>query len=406
MRGARLTLSILGILGWVLVGVIAPGVAVATTTRVRCLGGAGDYLEDLANVLQWYGSLVSYGDVAVLELGRIGEDQSQGSGARRQTGWQGMGAHVDLDPEGRVGTFGLYLEDGPPGESAAGEIAMLFGRGLGDRGQVGVMLGLDVVDGGDSGADALVVEDLLRGVRLGLGGRCDLGSETYLDAAGELRGAHVRYLDRLEAPLIFDSDRWRSFALRSRLFWEPRPGLALVPLISYTREDRPTSSVAAAPMLFDAWQLRAGLGVNLLPGPDLLGLIACEYRRQRQRFYAPLRRDLELPDAATELRESMGSDANSLLVIHAGLEARLLSWLTLRGGAFAAPTAREQVADFGSLRAIDAFDLSVGLGIHVGDLDVDVLFNDDAPFNFGSLLTNAGGGEVSTFSGMTVIYRF
>ncbi len=57
-------------------------------------------------------------------------------------------------------------------------------------------------------------------------------------------------------------------------------------------------------------------------------------------------------------------------------------------------------------RADRDFDLTLGLGLHLGELDADFLLNDDAPFNLGSLVTNAGAGEASTFSSVSLAYRF
>ncbi len=46
----------------------------ATSSRIRSLGGSSGYFEDDHNVLRWFGSLPEYGNLAVVELGTFDLD--------------------------------------------------------------------------------------------------------------------------------------------------------------------------------------------------------------------------------------------------------------------------------------------------------------------------------------------
>ena len=372
-----------------------PAAASATATRVRSLGGDGDFFEDTANVLRWYGCLPSYGNTAVLELGEF--DPAHGAtAADQQAVRQGAGAHIDLGPQGRDGTVAAYLFRSGERADQPGAMTLMYGRKWGGT-QVALLAAVDEAD---------FVADVPQGVRRdtslrlcwGLGARFDLGSRSYADLAGEWRGSRVEYA-RSDLPRGIAQTSWGSYGLRARAVCGGGRTWALIPAISYDREARWEAGAAASspPDLLDSWTKRAGLGVNLFPTGDLLGIAAIEGRWGRERI-APLAADGGGPGAVS-------LHYFNTLVARLGLEARLRPWLTLRGGVLSTAGFRGWTPPR-NLGLRDDFDLTLGLGLHLGDFDADFLLNDDALFNAGSIVTNAGSGERSTFSSVSLAYQF
>jgi len=370
-------------------GALGAGAARATETRLRSLGGVGDFCEDPANVLRWYGCLASYGNTALLELGEFGRD---GAPRNRQALRQGAGGQFRLGPDGRDGTLGAYLAR--HGDTGTWPAAwnLLYGRAWSSC-QIALLFGVNKSDVENAESDASGWARDREDEVFGLGGRCDLGSRAYLDLAGEWRGAWLEYRDPAATVAIADRS-WGSFGARGRLFWKVTPELVLVPYFAYARDDRWELDSAwtgwAGPYRLDAWSTRGGLGLNLLPSGDVLGIVGLEVRRGRHH----------------EEGTASAGTSWSEVVARLGLEARLLPWLSLRAGALTASGPDTGVNPDSADGLSETFDLTLGLGLHLGDLDADFLLNDDAPFNAGSLLTNAGSGEASTFTSVSLAYRF
>ncbi len=372
-----------------LLGLIAvmASVASATETRVGSLGGDGDYFEDVANVPRWYGSLSSYANTAVLELGQY--DASAGNSALdRQAVRQGAGALFDLDSVRRYGTLGLYLFRDEESVDGVGARVLMYGKAW-THAQAGMVVGYRrAFYHGE-------IDEDLRETLVGLGARLDLGETTYLDLAGDWRGTSTDYQEPGDFPVL-NSRSWDSFSLRARAFHGPREGWALVPVCAYRRDDRwLLGEPPGRPVRRDSWDSRYGIGVNLFPTGEVMGLVSCERRLGEESHYV-------LNDDGDMLIDRATFD---MIVLRLGLEARLRPWFSLRAGAFSTPELRrgQPATNFG---LTDDFDLTLGCALHLGDLDADFLFNDDAPFNLGSLVTNAGAGEASTFSSVSLAYRF
>lgn len=379
-RGCRLPCGPLlgpafaGALALALALALAAAPAAASWTRALSLGGDADYFEDAGNVLSWYGSLPSYGGLARLELG----DREDGIG-----GWtasRAVGVHCRLDRAGRWGTAGLYLFPAEGGEDRPGSWAALYGRRLGG-GQVGCLFGQRWGEFEATG-DPDGHHESLRDVTAGLGARWDLGEGAYLDLAGTWRGAWRRYADA-RTSVYQDERSWGSFALRARLFLRGGETVVLVPVAEYRRDDRLADAGYGRPFpALDAWRSRFGLGLNLLPDEDLLGLFSLEWRRGRASLG---------PAGGAGLPEFAGR--YDLLVARLGLEARARPWLTLRAGAVGTDHFRggEQLLRQAGLRR--QFDLALGVGCHLGSLDLDLLLNDEAPFDLAGLAGDGGDAE-------------
>ncbi len=367
--------------------------AAATETRALSLGGDADYFEDLSGVLRWYGSLPSYTNTAIVELGRL-DGSAEGGDGFAAAAPRGAGAHADLDTAGSWGTIGLYLFRDQNPLPTPGARVLMYGRAWGG-GQAAVLLGQS--ERGATRLEAGVEDQREKSLDLflGVGARCDLGPRTYLDAAGEWRRSRLEYLDRA-ARLDLAETGWGSFGLRARVFHELGGAIALVPAASYLRDDRagliPGEDL---PGRLDAWTTRLGLGVNVFPGGDVMGVGSVEWRRGAERW--------RLTTLAGDADWSY--EKFDVLVARLGVEGRLRSWLTLRAGVVSAPSAGDwpRPANFGLARD---FELTLGLGLHLGSLDADLAFADEAPFNLGSIVTNAGGEQRSSFTSVSLAYAF
>ncbi len=361
----------------------AAGTATATETRVRSLGGDGDWFDDTANVLRWYGCLPAYPQMAVVEYGEY---------AWRAEDSAGAGVH--WSPAGRDGTasLGLYLFDDldrANNPARPDGVNVLAGWRWG-RAALGLHVGTSYVWAGAE----------MNELSLGLGARLDLNPRAFLDLAADLRGSRLR---REEGEDAVERQSWGSFALRARALRELGPQVVLLAVAEYARDDRDLLVPAfltyggLASSRLDAWAARGGVAVQVLPHPDAMVIAAIDWREGRQ--------DVAQWPSGGQLLEPIPviSQTHSYPTERLAVEARVRPWLSLRASCVHVPTG---VAQPLWVPGVGSFDVACGLGFHVGDLDADVLLSDGAPFNLGSWLTNAGEQERSTFTGVSLAYAF
>lgn len=367
--------------------------AAATSTRLLSMGGGGDYFEDVDNVQRWFGSLATYPDLMLLELG-----ESSGSNAVGQA----LGAHLSLDPAHRFGVAGLWIYDDDPSQ----DVRLMWGLKR-DVWQAGLQARF--------GNEARIATsyDYRTGVHsvdeaeawtwsLGTGVRLDLAPRTWIDVAYE--GTMTR-VQAIEEEVVQFSDRRSldSFALRWRLFHGLGERLVLVPCVTWERDLRPELVYAdwfginhdgynvGTYYLDDARSFSAGLGLSLLPDPDRMLQASLTWSRVESRLTDPA------TGADTWLqRQDVETDA---LTIRLGGEMRVLHWLTVRTGVWKTMSenviTRYGTAWWNQYSGIgrDEMDASLGCGLHFGAFDADMVLTDAAPFRAGGLLTGTTGGN-------------
>ncbi|MDO9694885.1 MAG: hypothetical protein Q7W56_09140 [Candidatus Latescibacteria bacterium] len=365
--------------------------AAATSTRLLSMGGGGDYFEDVDNVQRWFGSLATYPDLMLLELGESSGNSAVG---------QALGAHLSLDPAHRFGVAGLWIYDDDPRQ----DVRLMWGLKC-DAWQAGLQArfgnearittsydyrtGLHSVDEAEAWTWSL-----------GAGLRLDLAPRTWVDVAYEGTMTRVQAIEE-EAVLFSDRRSLDSFALRWRLFHGLSERLVLVPCVTWERDLRPElvygdwfGSVYDYDGIYylgDARSFSAGLGLSLLPDPDRMLQASLTWSRDESR----------LTDPATGVgtwlqRQDVETDA---LSIRLGGEMRVLHWLTVRAGVW--KTMSENVikrygAEWWNLYGgigRDEMDASLGCGLHFGAFDADMMLTDAAPFRAGGLLTGTTGGN-------------
>jgi hypothetical protein len=367
--------------------------AAATSTRVLSMGGGGDYFEDVDNVRRWPGTLATYPDLLLLELGE--QDGSKVVG-------QGLCAHLSLDGAGRYGVAGLWLYDDAPEQDV---------RLMWSLKRENWQLGLQCAYGDHTLANQSF-DSWFQSHRwnLGAGLRWELAPRTWIDLACEGTDTHDTVAIDYD-PVVADDRGMDSFGLRWRLFHGLGENLALVPCVAWERAlnhervstdwfgrrlwgDYDAFQGAGVHYLSDTSSFGGGLGLVLLPDPDRMLQASLNWSRV----------EYELSDPAEgALAVMLGQDATStVLTMRLGGEARVLHWLTVRGGAWKTLSVSD-VTSLWSTKSTgskwyknvrtDELDVSLGIGLHLGDFLADLVVADDAPFRAGGLLNGTSGGN-------------
>jgi hypothetical protein len=367
--------------------------ATATSTRVLSVGGGGDYFEDVDNVQRWPGTLATYADLLLLELGDRYVSERSG---------QALGAHVSLDGAGRYGVAGLWVFDGGPDPDA--RLMWSLKRA---NWQVGLQYSIGSRFRSNQQNDSWFERTM---TQYGVGLRRELAPRTWIDLAceGSNTGDYL-FLDYV--PVMQDERDLDSFGLRWRLFHGLSERLVLAPCMVWERTLNhegigwdwfgrflPGSfndfNIDGIHYLNDTSTFSGGLGLVLLPDPDRMLQASLTWSRTERELSDPAEGD------AVEL---LGQDVTSTaLTVRLGGEARVLHWLTVRGGAWKTMSTSDVSSrwhdtvywstDHHNFKD-EAMDASLGLGLHLGDFLADLLITDSAPFRAGSLLTGTSGGD-------------
>jgi len=384
----------------------AVATAQATTARLRALGGQGDLLEDDTGVVRWYGSLVDYPQLALLEVGDWDHDVS-GSPSDHLSR-SGGGLHVRFDREGRWGTAAIYFGEDLPAPDLGGWLRLVWARELGP-----VALGASFRGTSYSEASSGPPDQVLRGASqflhdLGLGARWDLGRRCYVDVAGDLRQSDVDYYDNQDGITDEFEGGWDSFGVRGRVFQALGDRAAAVGRVEWRRDVRPVGDAVMDDLVdLDATVLRAGLGFDLLPDPDRLVLASIDYDRReedrdaRHGFYAVWEQGWRLWWR---------------LDVRVGFESRLLPWLSVRGAASYRRTVDETLyfTTWSSDYEERDYDYQVtvrtpvvlGVGLHLGALEADLVLNDHALYDLDLAAAERDAGEDDTYTSLTISYDF
>ena len=360
----------------------------ATTPRVTALGGAGDYLEDDSGYLRWFGALGDYGNAATVDFGHFNiykgyhdlfENTLSGPGIRvRQHLGQGLG--TDL------GTLAVFWQrqdtDLPLSTLFRIERKNTYGFTYARR--VGpVQLG---INGQNCPGDYLVRHDvspfpafdiqyLDHRRSWGLGARMDLSPSAYLDVA--LRTEKISVETALTSEHQSTSrefDGLWSTNLRSRLFLRLGESTALVPLLEYLHEQRPSAARAMTTFgNLDGVMVRLGCGLNHFPDVDHAYFVTFEWENVDSSFLTPSiygTREFEMDWNAFRLQ--------------VGSETRTLPWLTLRssvGYLLSRGKGMPSWWDLGDRDGLDIDDLdySLGVGLHLPGWDLDAAITSTEP---------------------------
>jgi hypothetical protein len=390
------------VLSLLVVGLCAP-LALATTSRVQALAGAGSYINDDSDVFRWYGTLPSYSKMVMAEVGdiRFTEDGSY---------YQALGFTHDWGEDHWLGTWGIFLlrnsiEDGSfylfnplptlglGSEHPSTKFALTWGKDLG-----GVALGVmftrsDVMFQLPDGA-----ENTLNFMTIGAGVRWDISEAAYSDIAFTLGMAGGDTLGGF--------DKNMSYNFEGRMFYEFTDNATLVPYIGYRAAEYSLEDIAATSG--DKWSdLMLGASFDFDVNTNNMLVFATELE-----FY-----NWE-PSKKAEGDEQEFS-ATVLPRFYVALESDITSWFTARVGAnktMVKITAKDSdgdeviVTDPRLMYLIDESSMEdfmwfLGGGFHVGEWDIDAVFDPSMPFRLGYWMTGYSSSE-PPIGRVSATYRF
>jgi hypothetical protein len=372
----------------------------ATEARVRALGGGADFLEDPTGVQRWAGSLVDYPQHATLELGRWHHEAADTVSRR------GGGLHHRFDAAGRWGTAAIYFGEDLPRPDPGGWVRLIWARQFGPVSLGATFRGTSYSDADDGDELALTGESRYLH-DLGLGLRWDVSDRLYLDLAAEALDAEVDYYDNQNGITREDLGGWDGFALRGRAFQRLGPTVVATGRVDWRRDTRPiTDPVIGGLADLDADIFHGGLGFTILPDPDRLVIASVDYQRRedQRRATIPFHADWE-----TTWRLWWRLD------VRVGLEARLRPWLTVRAATGYRRTVDESLqryrwsddftdSHYDYLITVDV-PVALGVGLHLGDLDLDLTYGEAAPFAGGTAVIQQPAPERRTTTA-SLGYRF
>ena len=380
------------------------GIARGSASRIAALGDTGDFLEDASNVLRWYGTLPAYSNTLVAELGR--REEAADTGAPRLG--RGLGLFFDLGEAARLGTAGAFLSGEDGLDPAGGSISLFWGKS-GQTHDLGFMIRMrddeEALGATSLGYDFLRSEHDLT---LGAGLRIDMNPRTYCDIAVDLTGTD-RTLVENGWILMDQQERYATWGTRMRVFRSLGPDLALTGNWAYDHRNHGwLGGEPPLPASMEQNATRFGTGLTYFPDPDSMFLLGFEY--------TDLKGMLE-PTYGVWASPSVEWDYRAFDVFMA-LEKRILPWLTLRTGVRSSLSEKENYpppqttgahywAQTGIRGDVDrTFDLYLGLALHIGDFDIDLVVNEDPLFHLGNTLTGGEGSSEANISSISITYVF
>ncbi|MBP2680326.1 MAG: hypothetical protein H6Q78_189 [Candidatus Krumholzibacteriota bacterium] len=390
------------VLSLLVVGLCAP-LALATTSRVQALAGAGSYINDDSDIFRWYGTLPSYSKMVMAEVGdiRFTEDGSY---------YQALGFTHDWGEDHWLGTWGIFLlknsiEDGSfylfnplptlglGADHPSTKFALTWGKDLGSL-SLGVMFTrsdlMFQLPGGR--------ENALNFMTLGAGVRWDISEAAYSDISVTLGLAGGDTLGGF--------DKNMSYNLEGRLFYEFTDNATLVPYIGYRAAEYSLEDIA--PTSGDkSSDLMLGASLDFDVNTNNMLVFATELE-----FY-----NWE-PSKKAEGDEQEFS-ATVLPRFYVALESDITSWFTARVGAtktMVKMTAKDEdgnevvITDPRLMflideESMDDFMWFLGGGFHVGEWDIDAVFDPSMPFRLGYWLTGYASDE-PPIGRVSATYRF
>ncbi|MCB1184039.1 hypothetical protein KDM41_11450 [bacterium] len=372
---------------------LSGGGAHATSARLAALGG-GAYLEDDANVLRWYGSVVDYPDALVLDLGHFTLPEGWHDTAGARVSGPALGAHVQPDSAGVWGVIAAYWhergDDTDPGSLARDRLGatgtLVWGRRFGAV-QPALLVRASRRE------DVNPYNRLGTRTEFGAGLRWDVADGAYLDLAGETR----RHEETVTEGPGVDTAGGDGLGLRARAFLRVGEHTALVPLLDWIAADRPVAAPAAdLARSVRGQRLQVGAGLNWYPDPDHVMVVSAEHAHTH----------VDLRGAAwDDAPAGIAGRRRDTWALAAGFESRFRHWLMFRGS-FRYADVSEVSAD-GAFRDDWArFTVNLGAAVQLGPADLDLAICDREPRPLAGDTDPALAVDPSTWLGLTLRWRY
>ncbi|HTO90239.1 MAG TPA: hypothetical protein VMJ70_03840 [Candidatus Sulfotelmatobacter sp.] len=415
-------------------GLALPLVANAQTSRVEGMSVQGDYIKDYTAIYT-YSSEISH--VGNLVYGEFGSTEA----AATPVDDRAVGAVLGNLFDGRFGTWGIHLREWTP-NLGQGDITSNPGVGAG---------------GQDPNANNNHSFDLMWGKRMGgtsLGLRLNRSVfETKLSVPpatttittlaggdnfnrnvwgfGAGVGFEVNPTSSFEASLIWQNrtfensttpivgtntteDSPTTYQFAARLLWQYQPNLLVVPVFKWYSFDLSTKSTTAAASTtanntLKGWQI--GAAGNWTLNQNDLFVLGLTFAHNSVEQDVPIFGSGIVGAAA----DNSKIDESIYPQVFAALETHVNSWLTLRFGAnqdvYAKikTTPRTPATDNAAEQTFSRFDMHLGAGVKVGNLQFDAIVANDFFQNLGWLGSGNSSDATTTgayFPKVTATYAF
>lgn len=416
------------VLAMLIIAVAMP--AFASDTRVRSLGSmTAPFIEDNSNVFMWPATLAGYANLMTVTAGYYGVVRGYDDRGEYDDDMTAQfGLTYGLGEDNKYGVFGIWFQEHTWGPSPFGA----WGPGapgnedytddVFNKWNLMWALGFETIDIGihferadegqyaDDNGDKY--ENYSSYQTLGLGLRWNISDETLLDLAFDYISVGYTY-QAMGSDEVFEADSKSIMALRARMFYEWTDVITWVPYFNYKGG---TLSYKSSESGYygdeDCWglkgfQLDFGLAANINVNDDNLLIVGIEpyglYKGE-----------------PAECGSDAGSEEMSMTIFPAfilGLESDVKDWLTFRVGCSKAllktkGTYSGEGDSYEQYETWAPFEWQLGLGFHVGDFDIDLLVNKEAPFSMGYWMTGIqpdqdDGDEIGTPIGMiSATYSF
>lgn len=389
--------------------------AFASDTRVRSLGSAtAPYIEDNSNVFMWPATLVNYANLLTVTAGyydviKWGDDRGDYDDDMTAQ----FGLTYGLGEDNKYGVFGMWWQEHTWGPNMMGMWAGPYGPGTTDfsdnvynKWNIMWALAFETIDIGvrferaDEGSyydmDGEKDEDHISYTTFGLGLRWDISDATYMDVAFDYTTVGYTYKD-MGSDETIEADSKSIMAFRARMFYEWTDVITWVPYFSYKGGSLSLKSSESGYYDDDeCWGLKGyeldfGIAANLNVNDDNLIIVAMEP-------YGVAKGE------PAECGSDAGSGDVSQTIFPAfalGLESDVKDWLTFRIGCSKALLKYEETYEAEGTKSEGSytwapFAWQLGLGFHVGDFDIDLLVNKEAPFSMGYWMTGIQPGQYET----------
>ena len=389
-------------------------VASATTSRVIALANAAPYMNDDSDIFRWYGTISSYNDMVMAELGQA----SGGFSGDVTADWQALGFTKSMGKDNRFGILGVFLLFDSLDDMSFFANSM-FLNAVGENNPIGTLTfeGTNVMpttkfvfSWGNEIEDVLSygfmftrsdasIETTADGTNdinfltLGGGIRGDIGDKTYYDVALTYGTAGGDTLGGFDKGTAFD--------LGARAFYEYRDDLTLVPYFDWNTFEYAYTDIAATTGI-KVSDVTLGLSLNWNVNSNNLLLFATELEW------------LNIKPSKVAAGDLEETKITVLPKFYMALETDITSWLTTRVGAAKWMQKVEDIETNGDITTETGpsfpggdFEWSLGLGFHVGEWDLDAVLSHEAPFRVGYWITGFGVNDPDPFVGrVSGTYRF
>ena len=394
-----------------------PAVSSAQMSRVEGMAIQGDFIKDWSGIFTYTSQVANVGNLVYGELGNVNFPPV--------TFDRSVGAVIGNLWEGRLGTWAVHIREQSPN--------------LG-QGNAGSNAGTDSL-GGDPNTNTTESFDIMWGKKFGttsFGLRLNRSNGRFLEQIGTATtkteadftqgdpntarnivgigggiGFEMSPTSNVEAGVLWQNRTWvedtpglraedkgaSAYLVAGRAMWQWQPNIMVVPVVRYFSMDlgqQSTPTGGGATGLDEeikGWQ--AGAAGNWTLGSNDLFVLGLNFAHNKHTV------QVGTPGQDEEATQTLYPQ------IFGALETHVNSWLTLRFGANKGVVQKLEIVQPNgdkTERTFSSFDMRLGAGVKVGNLQLDAILADDFPNNLPYFIS--GNQTSDMFTKVTATYPF